>query len=541
MDVRFGLLPFNYLPWIAWDPMSSVPPEGFIVDVVRELGTFMNWNITFVPTGVAFAMGEDTYLHQIRQELVDGQYDLGLLYYDDPITGFAPELASVRQTVSFHTQWHAVGIQKVQVEPSLFALFDPFETQLWLAIGGFALTYGLLLYVLNFVAAKREGSEKLPSLRDLLIFTYHSVSMVLDGEEFDRWRTLSLRLARVGMLFFVVVFSATYTANLAAFFTKPAFRLEGPITYQALSQAKTCVQQSVILSVVEQSIGPSYILPPPDVQMDLLATQEWCAAAVLDGRADAMISLAIQLKDFLSRGGCSNISHVDLLDFAPVPFTFGYRLTPSLPADFGEQLDSALVKLLRTERFTELRTKYLYNGFYCPGEGPEDVGETDQVTLYQMRGLFLCCGVLAAFALLAAAAELIWHYRPSRRIVAGEGEANTVAENLQKLMTKVDDLSARLYLSAEGANRSAPSIAFELLDKNGNGLLTKAELLSGVRNHRDVRRLLGLQDNLTVLDLEQIFQEIDAGDTGDRQITLNEFEIYCKSHLALPKTASRSV
>ena len=47
--------------------------------------------------------------------------------------------------------------------------------------------------------------------------------------------TVSLRVARLGMLLFVLVFGATYTANLAAFFTKPNFRLIGPTTAEALA------------------------------------------------------------------------------------------------------------------------------------------------------------------------------------------------------------------------------------------------------------------------------------------------------------------
>jgi hypothetical protein len=43
------------------------------------------------------------------------------------------------------------------------------------------------------------------------------------------------------------------------------------------------VQQAVILPVVQQSIG-SHIMPPPNVQMSgLMAQQEWCSQAVLDG------------------------------------------------------------------------------------------------------------------------------------------------------------------------------------------------------------------------------------------------------------------
>ena len=43
----------------------------------------------------------------------------------------------------------------------------------------------------------------------------------------DEWPSGGLRILRIGMLLFVLVLHATYTANLLAVFIKPAFELIG--------------------------------------------------------------------------------------------------------------------------------------------------------------------------------------------------------------------------------------------------------------------------------------------------------------------------
>jgi hypothetical protein len=278
LNVRYGLMPLPYLPYSKWsgDPLVGDRPEGFMVDLLAELGQYLKWNLTFVPMGPLcvmnaagqvvggcpkFATGRDSYLHDVRQQLVDDKFDLSLLYYDDPVGGFAPALRAVKQSVAYHTQIHSVGIMKVQTPPPLLALFDPFTADLWGAILAFSVAYGALLFVLHHAASvvngggSGSGSGGPWSVREALSMQYHALAMVLAGEALDNWRSRALRLARLGMLLFVLVFGATYTANLAAFFTKPAFRLVGPTTAAALGAAKVCVQQAVVLPVVRQSIG----------------------------------------------------------------------------------------------------------------------------------------------------------------------------------------------------------------------------------------------------------------------------------------------
>ena len=545
VNVRYGLMPLPYLPYSKWsgDPQMGDRPEGFIVDLLEELGHLMKWNLTYVPMGPLcqmnaegkviggcpkFATGQDSYLHDVRQQLAADNFDLSMLYYDDPTGGFAPELRTVKQSVAFHTQIHSVGVQKIKTPPPLLALFDPFTSDLWAAICLFSVAYGMLLFVLHRTASMVDGDTvRPPSLSEAVAMQYHALAMVLSGEAFDNWRSRSLKLARLGMLFFVLVFGATYTANLAAFFTADSFRLVGPQTKTGLAMAKACVQQAVILPVVQQSIG-SHVLPPPDVQAaGLLAQQRYCAQQVLNASSgvEAMVGLVINLREFLDKGGCEQISHVSTLDFAPVPFQLGYvDGNPRLGPNFGEELDAAIVTLMRSPRYTELRTKWLYDGFFCPGEGPGSEGEQPKISFYQMRGLFLCSGLIGAIALLVGVAELVWHfkYADSLKVAAPDDDEATEAGMLRSLLSKVDDLRVQNIL-ADSSNKVIA--AFGIIDKDGSGSLTHDELFNGLHKHAELRKIVGLPDDATFSDFQQFVQDADTN--GDGRISLGEFETLC--------------
>ena len=63
--------------------------------------------------------------------------------------------------------------------------------------------------------------------------------MFLGGEEREAV-TWPERVLRVAFLFFVLLNTSTYTANLAAFFTKSGVTLHGPKDMQELSRARAC-------------------------------------------------------------------------------------------------------------------------------------------------------------------------------------------------------------------------------------------------------------------------------------------------------------
>jgi hypothetical protein len=73
--------------------------------------------------------------------------------------------------------------------------------------------------------------------------------------------------------------------------------------------------------------------------------------------------------------------------------------------------------------------------------------------------------------------------------------------------------------------------AFRLIDKNGNGVLSRAEVIKACRASERVHTLLGLPKNIRQEDgtrdlFELVFQELDAD--GSKSITLDEFTSYLR-------------
>ena len=550
LPVRFGIIPGDFYPYsvLKLGP-NMMPtgdrPTGFFPDLLSELSHDMNWTVTYVPMMPKFAMGQDSYLHQVRDDIAKDAYDFTMIFYDaptGPFAGFGADLSAVKQSVAFHMQINSVGIRKVTVSPPLFALFDPFTGDLWGAIVLFSVAYGALLLLLHRAAGARDGDEPRAVAGEAAHMQYHALAMVLAGEAFDNWRSAALRIARIGMLLFVLVFGATYTANLAAFFTKPSFTLIGPKSMLDLSTAKVCVQDPPVMGVVQQSIGPDSFLPPPWVlsKNDLLQSNQYCAACVLNGTADAMVGLKVNMRDYLHRGGCDMtptgaIAHVANLDFSPVPFQFGYvpgnpRFAAAGRPHFGEDLDRALVKFMRTPKYTKLRSTWLYDDFFCPGDGPEEASAAPKVSFDQMRGLFLLCGVIGAAALATGLTELGAHLRDRKKKIAVDGgaeEAATEAGMLRILLAKVDDLRVQNVLAAS-TNKVAD--AFRIIDKDGGGTLTHGELFSGLRKHEDLRKIVGLRDDANFADFERLVADADSND--DKQVSLGEFEALCQKWAA---------
>lgn len=85
-------------------------------------------------------------------------------------------------------------------------------------------------------------------------------------------------------------------------------------------------------------------------------------------------------------------------------------------------------------------------------------------------------------------------------------------------------LSPTLALS--GTCAPAPQLAFRSIDANGNGSLSRAEVIKAARADASLRALLGLPATIRASDgshafFESVFQRLDADDS--RAIDLDEF------------------
>ena len=118
---------------------------------------------------------------------------------------------------------------KTQTEAGAYQLFDPFESELWLAaIGATFMTAFLMVFIDRLLSGKfyeleedgmtgngRDGPADKPRCRQLVGFisnlgytTYHAFSLLMGGEEYE-WLTWPGRLLRVGTLFMALILVST--------------------------------------------------------------------------------------------------------------------------------------------------------------------------------------------------------------------------------------------------------------------------------------------------------------------------------------------
>jgi len=93
------------------------------------------------------------------------------------------------------------------------------------------------------------------------------------------------------------------------------------------------------------------------------------------------------------------------------------------------------------------------------------------------------------------------------------------------------------------ATRSNCLTAFDLIDRNGDGVLSRAEVIKAARDNADVRQLLQLPEHIrqedgSRNDFEHVFQAIDKDES--KSITRDEFEAYISAARRVPATDLRT-
>ena len=103
-------------------------------------------------------------------------------------------------------------------------------------------------------------------------FVYHGLVNFFDGETYEGYTTAPMKVLRFGTIFVVLVLTSTYTANLAAFFTRPSFKLHGPEDMSALEESVACVQDDVMQQTVQpyarRVIWPTHLGTQEDTYFD---------------------------------------------------------------------------------------------------------------------------------------------------------------------------------------------------------------------------------------------------------------------------------
>eukprot|EP00959_Pyramimonas_sp_CCMP1952_P470810 9497317-Pyramimonas_sp.AAC.1 len=252
-----------------------------------------------------------------------------------------------------------------------------------------------------------------------------------DSEEFqpEGLSALALFPLRAGSLLLAMVITAAYTANLAAFFTKPTWKVEGPKNMDELLRATVCstiyeewwqYSEELQLNITSR---PSILRPFVGNVLEREMTAEctggfstcmkhYCAEALRTGRASIWIDDKQGLHQYQVTTSCHNLSAAPLLNDIMPMATSGYLI--ALPANrlLVANISAAIAHVTIQPEFAVVMDQALLTRQACTAA----LDGTDAVTAKSMSGFFI---VLAALMLVAILVSLVQAYmrQPS---LAGE-------------------------------------------------------------------------------------------------------------------------
>eukprot|EP00746_Dinoflagellata_sp_MGD_P033745 gnl/MRDRNA2_/MRDRNA2_180606_c0_seq1.p1 gnl/MRDRNA2_/MRDRNA2_180606_c0~~gnl/MRDRNA2_/MRDRNA2_180606_c0_seq1.p1 ORF type:complete len:430 (-),score=48.22 gnl/MRDRNA2_/MRDRNA2_180606_c0_seq1:225-1469(-) len=381
--------------------------------------------------------------------MIDDQYDM---YWDAIMPGPYTDPYSIHKTLPNVSQGMTttsvpmvmskflVTIRKEQGSVTLLRFLEPFHWKLWLAIvvALFAISGAI---VLIHVISPLAGQWGTVSLRFALTTVYHTWAAFLGGEDYE-WLTTPAKILRIALLFLVLISSATYTANLAAFFTKPNFKMVGPQNLEQLSTSTVCGTYSI--GGVLEAFAKEVIFPPDDMTSLHAPRADWCVDQMRAGKADAMIDQAETSQAYLLQH-CDELARAHDIEIAP--FIFAFVIYNQSKAEWLSSLNTAMLSFAATPGYQELLGRGFSIGRSCQDKIIDS--DTQKITLEQMEGFFIIFGTIIGFAVVAAfirAAKtaITSHHKKDEDEGNGpEGhgaEGLTDAEMLVQVLQKVDDV-----------------------------------------------------------------------------------------------------
>ena len=112
----------------------------------------------------------------------------------------------------------------------------------------------------------------------------------------------------------MLVFSATYTANLAAYLTRGSHAIHGPKSMEELKSSTVCwMWPGINEGSYDPFVGKS-VVPPPDV-LDIPSRQVWALGALQTGECDALLEILPTAKDL-------SLKHCDTMHLNRVSAAF---------------------------------------------------------------------------------------------------------------------------------------------------------------------------------------------------------------------------
>eukprot|EP00240_Pyramimonas_obovata_P001147 CAMPEP_0118936964 /NCGR_PEP_ID=MMETSP1169-20130426/21223_1 /TAXON_ID=36882 /ORGANISM="Pyramimonas obovata, Strain CCMP722" /LENGTH=478 /DNA_ID=CAMNT_0006880441 /DNA_START=285 /DNA_END=1721 /DNA_ORIENTATION=- len=422
-------------PFATYDPSDSVTPfTGAVPSLIDAIFMELGASFEFVPIS-----GTDNQTAQGRLEAMEaGDYDVSVHFSITekevkPIHmggyGLGHEFI---HTLPFYQSEIAGLTYRTKAGHGLWRFTEPFTAGMWASVGltviGFALSLVLVEHfqrcskndLIGFSHANLHlsswsvyGRALAQSVLELL----QGDSAEFQGDSAGEISALVLFPLRAGSLLLALVVLASYTANLAAFFTRPSWTVHGPSSMDELMTATVCTtlytEYTMYSEELQQNLtsGPSPLRPlvgdiflgDASLSADDCAVgwntcqQEFCAEALRTGRADIWVDEKNALHRYQVFGRCDNFTKATFLGEMPL-LTTAYLFALPSNGPLITNISAAIAFLIAQPAYSRVVDSALGIRQTCPSDG----SGTDAVAASSMIGLFLVVASLMLTAILVS-------------------------------------------------------------------------------------------------------------------------------------------
>ena len=353
-----------------------------------------------------------------------------------------PNAGAQVNTLQLRTKCAIHKVERADFTATGLRFLRPFDTALWLALLAGVSLVGVGILILRAVSGRavtaRFGAKSM----------YHAWAVFFGGDDYE-WTTGPARLLRISLLFLVLISSASYTANLAAFFLMPDFEYRGPKNMADLSKSTVCFA-SQQWGWAAEPFARKVVYPPGDFARGKTneELQEYCKDQLVSGNVDALCDVTGQLDTFLVQH-CDDLWLVPDIDFAPSGVVW---ITSN--DELMQNLSYAILETQSTPRWSRMAAAELNLGQTCKVE----LANTTPITLVHQRSVFVVFGVLLVSSLLLAVGERIVLARKSDGDPAVdiqlENQAAVNQSNRDSILKRIAAAEAELHQSIQALTAS---------------------------------------------------------------------------------------
>jgi len=366
---------------------------GYIPQIIDYIATDMGITYEIIP-----GTPGSSWVSNLPVE--DWPYNVSISDLEMVPTQLSLANGTIAMTGTFYNDKIGAIVAKTSKPLRMFRLFDPFEPILWAAILSSLFLIALVIVLLNLISPGEEFQEltirERVQCEQILRSMYHMFAAALGGEDYE-WVTWPSRILRLAVLFLVLISVSSYTANLAAFFTSPAFKIWGPADMAELKKSVVCVNDPDLAPILRLYASDVVHMEGSPWTVGYAPFIAYCAKRLQSHEIDVWMGYKMELQSYYM-SNCQDTQLVDAITVSNSVYGFfGHSSNSNFMAKFG----ASLAYWKATPTFAALQQDVFKVGLTCDGEEGEE-GDTTPLTLESQKGLFLIIGSATSLAVLAA-------------------------------------------------------------------------------------------------------------------------------------------